>query len=288
MLSAYIRGSPRRIRRRRGAHKRFLPAKGSLFFDFCLRGGEAHFLKKEYIFEVNGLRISAEFHSVDVERVFLPLLRKLTQLRHEKGRRVVAFLAGPPAAGKSTLCRLLETLSEQDAALAPVQCVGIDGFHYPQAYLDSHALERDGRSIPLSRIKGAPETYDVRRLRALLESADGEGQRWPLYDRRIHDPVEDAIEIRREILIVEGNWLLLDEAPWNALNCDFSVFMKMGSRDQLERIVRRKMMGGYDEKTARDFVENNDWPNIRRCMAHSRRGDWTIQYDNEGLMEVIL
>ena len=43
---------------------------------------------------------------------------------------------------------------------------------------------------------------------------------------------------------------------------------------------------GLDEATARDFVENNDWPNIQRCMQNSRSGNWTIEINESGLMEV--
>ena len=244
-------------------------------------------MKEKFIFQVNGLAIEAEFDSRDRERVFLPLLRRLSDLQREKNRRIVAFLAAPPAAGKSTLCLYLEQLSRTEPDLTPVQSVGIDGFHYPQAYLDSHTIVRDGTTIPLARIKGAPETYDVEKLRTLLECVNADKQRWPLYDRRIHNPVENAVEIREQILLLEGNWLLLDEAPWNRLACDYSIFLRAGDDKQLERIVRRKMMGGFDEATAREFVRNNDAPNIARCMDCSRRGDLNLQYAKDGTLEEI-
>ena len=244
-------------------------------------------MKEKFIFQVNGLAIEAEFDSRDRERVFLPLLRRLSDLQREKNRRIVAFLAAPPAAGKSTLCLYLEQLSRTEPDLTPVQSVGIDGFHYPQAYLDSHTIERNGATIPLAKIKGAPETYDVEKLRTLLECVNADKQRWPLYDRRIHNPVENAVEIREQILMLEGNWLLLDEEPWNRLACDYSIFLRAGDDKQLERIVRRKMMGGFDEATAREFVRNNDAPNIARCMDCSRRGDLNLQYAKDGTLEEI-
>ncbi len=244
-------------------------------------------MKETHHFQVNGLEIQAEFDSRDTQRVFMPLLHRLTELQRQKQRRIVAFLAAPPAAGKSTLCCYLEWLSRAGANLTPVQAVGIDGFHHYQDYLERHSIVRGGETIPLARIKGAPETYDVERLRALLEHVGEDGQRWPLYDRRIHNPVEGAVEIREMILIVEGNWLLLDEAPWNTLTCDYSIFLRAGDESQLERIVRRKMMGGFDEVTARRVVRDNDWPNIQRCMANSRRGDLNLAIAPDGtLMEI--
>ena len=244
-------------------------------------------MKESFTFQVNGLDIRAEFDSRDREKVFLPLLRRLADLQRSLNRRIVVFLAAPPAAGKSTLCLYLERLSRTEEGLIPVQSVGIDGFHYPQDYLDSHTIVRDGATIPLARIKGAPETYDVEKLRALLMQVNEDRQRWPLYDRRIHNPVEAAVEIREKILILEGNWLLLDEAPWSSLSCDYSVFLRAGDERQLERIVRRKMLGGFDEATAREFVRSNDVPNIARCMKYSHRGDLNLQYAADGTLEEI-
>ena len=244
-------------------------------------------MKESFHFQVNGLDIQAEFDTRDREKVFLLLLRRLTELQREKGRRIVVFLAAPPAAGKSTLCLYLEQLSRTEEGLTPVQSVGIDGFHYPQAYLDSHYIERNGATIPLAKIKGAPETYDVEKLRALLAHVCEDHQRWPLYDRRIHNPVENAVEIREQVLILEGNWLLLDEKPWNSLDCDYAVFLRAGDEKQLERIVQRKMLGGFDEATARAFVRSNDAPNIARCMDCSRRGDLNLAYAVDGTLEEI-
>ena len=244
-------------------------------------------MKERFEFCVNGLTIQAEFSWEDTQQVFIPLLKRLTDLQKKSGRRIAVFLAAPPAAGKSTLCCYLEKLSREIPSVTAIQTVGIDGFHHFQSYLDSHEIERHGKTIPLAKIKGAPETYDVEKLRCLLETLNNENQFWPLYDRRIHNPVENAVEIREKIILVEGNWLLLDEAPWNSLRCDYSIFLRAGDESQLERIVQRKMMGGFSEAHARQIVRSNDWPNIQRCMDCSRRADLNLVYNQYGLLEEI-
>lgn len=244
-------------------------------------------MKERYEFCINGLTIRAEFCEEDRRQIFIPLLRRLTKLQSERGGRIAVFLAAPPAAGKSTLCRYLEHLSHVLPDVAPVQAVGIDGFHYPQDYLDSHEIERGGKIISLKEIKGAPETYDVAKLKKFLENRNEENQLWPVYDRRIHNPVENALEIRENILLVEGNWLLLDEEPWRSLSCDYSIFLRAGDANQLERIVVRKMMGGFSEEYARKIVQSNDWPNIVRCMECSVRGDLNLAYRENGTLEEI-
>lgn len=241
----------------------------------------------QFDFLVNGLPVRAEFSIADTEHIYLPLLRRLSAMHREAQRPIVAFLAAPPAAGKSTLCCYLEMLSRSHSGLTPIQAVGIDGFHYPQAYLNNHKVVRNGQALPLAKIKGAPETYDVAKLHSCLQALGTPGLRWPQYDRRIHDPVEGALAIDAHILLVEGNWLLLDEAPWNQLRCDYSIFLRAGDPRQLERIVQRKILGGFDEQTAREAIQNNDWPNIQRCLAHSRRADLNLGYGPDGRLEVI-
>jgi len=244
-------------------------------------------MKESFEFCVNGLTIRAQFSQTDTQNVFIPLLERLTRLQRREKRRIAVFLAAPPAAGKSTLCCYLEYLSRTVPGLIPVQAVGIDGFHHRQDYLDSHEILRDGKNIPLAAIKGAPETYDVEKLARLLSDLNEENQFWPVYDRRIHNPVENALEIREDIIILEGNWLLLDESPWNSLRCDYSIFLRAGDESQLERIVQRKMMGGFTEEHARSIVRSNDWPNIQRCMTRSLPGNLNLTYNQNGTLEEI-
>lgn len=229
-------------------------------------------------FEINGLPVRAEFPEEATRKILMPLIARLKALRREKGRRILVFLAGPPAAGKSTLCRYLETLCPQ------IQTLGLDGFHYANGYLESHFLN----GMPLRKIKGAPETYDTDLLAEKLTQLCGGNVRFPVYDRRLHDPIPDAVEITGGIIVLEGNWLLLDTPPWNALNCDYSIFLRMDSPEQIERVVRRKVAGGFSEDAARAFAERNDRANIAACLAHSRRADLNIEITDDGKWREII
>ena len=120
-----------------------------------------------------------------------------------------------------------------------------------------------------------------------IEEARAGDTAFPVYDRRLHDPVENANPITERILIIEGNWLLLNEGRWKKLSCDYSVFIRSGGEENLERIVQRKMMGGYSEKDARRMVKENDRFNIIRCLKNSRRGDLNLAYNQSGELEEI-
>ena len=174
------------------------------------------------------------------------------------GRRIVA-VAGPPGAGKSTLAAAL-VAGRSDAAL-----VEMDGFH-----LDNPVLEARG----LMARKGAPETFDadgfvaaVARLRAGGEVV------LPAFDRGRDLAVAGArvVPEAARILVVEGNYLLLDRAPWDALlpMFDLTVSVDPGEEVIRDRLIARWRGHGLDEAAALARAEGNDLPNAALIRAES-------------------
>lgn len=234
----------------------------------------------EFCMNVNGLEVRATYSDESVSEVFLPLLRHLSSLRDAKGSRVLAMLAAPPAAGKSTLATFLEHLSSTTEGLVGVQAIGMDGFHRRQEYLDSHLMERAGHEVPMARFKGAPETFDLPLLRAALECvAAGEHCGWPAYDRTIHDPIDNALRVTGDIVLVEGNYLLLDEPGWRDLRslADYTVAIVASPELLRERLVRRKAASGMPWQEAEAFVERSDLYNARTVLDHSVPADLTLR-----------
>ena len=238
-----------------------------------------------YEMMVNGLPQKIRYNADTVEGLFLPLLRRLRELQHCSGGRCIVFLAAPPATGKSTLAQFLAQLSRTEECLPPVQALGMDGFHYPNRYLAAHTTLRDGEEIPLTSIKGAPETFDVPALAAKLSAAREERVTFPVYDRRIHDVVPDAVTADAPILLVEGNWLLLDEAPWRDL-CSLADYrLRIDAAPELlrDRLIARKVQGGSTAEDAVAFYEASDAPNILRFAAHVGAADeiWRMTADGD-------
>ena len=234
---------------------------------------------------VNGLPQKIRYNADTVERLFLPLLRRLTEMQRAEARRILVFLAAPPATGKSTLAQFLAQLSRTEEGLTPVQALGMDGFHYPNRYLAAHTILRDGEKIPLTSIKGAPETFDVPALAAKLGAARDERVTFPVYDRRIHDVVPDAVTADAPILLVEGNWLLLDEEPWRDL-CGLADYrLRIDAAPELlrGRLIARKVQGGSTTEDAVAFYEASDAPNILRFAAHAGAADeiWRMTADGD-------
>mgnify|MGYP002652712619 CR=1 FL=1 len=185
--------------------------------------------------------------------------------------RFVVAIAGPPGAGKSTLAEALaETLvaGGEKAAVLPM-----DGFHMDNAVLEEKGL--------LPR-KGSPETFDVRAFLstvAAVRANDGEVL-VPVFDRSREIAIASARIVAPEtrIILVEGNYLLLDEAPWTGLEgaFDFSIFINPGIEELERRLLKRWYDHGYDEAAAKRKALGNDIPNAHRVVEHQRAADLVL------------
>ena len=178
--------------------------------------------------------------------------------------RVIVGIAGAPGAGKSTIAaQLVERLP--GAALLPM-----DGFHLPQA-----ELRRLGRRDRM----GAPDTFDVDGFLALLATLRaGHPVIAPGFDREIEEPVPGALRIDAPIVVVEGNYLLLDSGGWErtAPLFDATFFVRLDDGIRLQRLVARHERFGKSPEDARAWATGPDEANARIIAATARHADHVI------------
>ncbi len=239
---------------------------------------------KEYNIVVNSLAQQVRFNDETVQNLFVPFIERIAKLPKNDGRNII-FVAAPPATGKSTLTLFLESLAKERGI--SLQAVGLDGFHYPNAYLAANYAEIDGRKILLRDVKGSAETFDVEAVAAKLAElkSDAAEVKWPVYSRKLHDPIADGYTITKDIVLFEGNWLLLKDLRWAALRsfADYALFITADEDTLKERLISRKVQGGVSRDEATRFYEASDSVNVKRVLADSVSADeiWDMSYDGD-------
>ncbi|MCR4756396.1 MAG: nucleoside/nucleotide kinase family protein [Butyrivibrio sp.] len=230
----------------------------------------------EYKANINGIDIEAVYSQESIDGIFKPLLLKLSQMHDEKKKRILVMLAAPPGAGKSTLVSFLEELSKEIIPGKKLQAIGMDGFHRRQEYLLTHKIMVDGRELPMVDIKGAPVTFDSEALRCKIQEVCREKScKWPIYDRLLHNPVEDAITVDGDIVLLEGNYLLADIDGFRDLSelADYTVSISAKEELLRKRLIDRKEASGNTRQKAEKFVDFSDMANVRLCLQKTRKAD---------------
>jgi len=201
-------------------------------------------------------------------------MRKLAESIRDKAgtkARFMVAIVGPPGAGKSTMSAALRDELTQLGENAVV--VPMDGFHFDDIILNARGHRPR---------KGAPFTFDVGGFKSLLTRIrSGEPDiAIPVFDRtmELSRNAADIVEASARFILIEGNYLLLKEAPWNRLRelFDFSIYLDVSIEELERRLVQRWLDHGFDMAYATNWIASNDLPNIRHVIENSAKADLTI------------
>ena len=207
----------------------------------------------------------------DADRV-LELIQNRLRDGSAGNHRIMVGIAGPPASGKSALAEaVVQKLNDGMNGSSPqAVLLPMDGYHLDNRILESRGL--------LAR-KGAPETFDSEGFSAAVQQlaqADQESYH-PKFDRQMDLAIANAIAIPAEVptIVVEGNYLLLNSAPWSSLKQVFgaTVFVCPSQEALQDRLHRRWLDHGLDGEAAMKRAMSNDMPNARTVIEQSSKAD---------------
>ncbi|WP_296424902.1 NB-ARC domain-containing protein [Yoonia sp.] len=191
-------------------------------------------------------------------------------LLDRSGSQQLVAITGAPGCGKSTLAsELARRLNTQKRKTTVVP---MDGFHLDNAVLEARNLRPR---------KGAPETFDapgfVRMIKALKAREEVFA---PIFDRARDLAIAGAVAVPLDaaIIIVEGNYLMFDEAPWASLAplWDVTARLDVPMRELRARLIQRWLSLNYSPSVATRRAEGNDIPNAQRVIDRALQCDFTF------------
>ena len=144
--------------------------------------------------------------------------------------------------------------------------ISLDGFHLENSIL---------KGLGLLDRKGSPTTFDVLAFIQVMKrlAAYESDVAIPKFDRKRDISIEHAsiVSTQDKILIVEGNYLLLNHKQWVELQdiWDETVFINPGMEVLEKRLIDRWLFYGMDNESAQIRAFRNDIPNAKNVIENS-------------------
>jgi pantothenate kinase len=202
------------------------------------------------------------------------LIERVRDLRtRSAARRILLGIAGSPGSGKTTLARSIVDRLNADAPGSAVH-LPMDGFHLANSTLDR---------LGLHDRKGAIETFDGWGFVALLDrlrSETGHTVYAPSFERTVDEGIagEIAVDDTAQVVVVEGNYLLIDTEPWAGVRdrLDAAWFCATPADERERRLIDRHTFHGRSFEAAAAWARDVDGANAVLIEHSQVRADLVL------------
>ena len=207
-----------------------------------------------------------------LDLIYDQLLISITErIDNDDKNRYFIALSGPPASGKSTISeKLANDLRAKEYNSSILQ---MDGFHYDDLILKEKKLLLK---------KGAPETFDVMGLINFVSRLQKEDEVIiPIFDRSLELSRSSAVIISKntKVIIVEGNYILLNSYPWCELHKFFNTTVMINCEKKIleKRLIERWENFNLPKEEIDEKVYKNDLPNGVNVLKNSIKADYILE-----------
>ena len=207
-----------------------------------------------------------------LDLIYDQLLISITErIDNDDKNRYFIALSGPPASGKSTISeKLANDLRAKEYNSSILQ---MDGFHYDDLILKEKKLLLK---------KGAPETFDVMGLINFVSRLQKEDEVViPIFDRSLELSRSSAVIISKstKVIIVEGNYILLNSYPWCELHKFFNTTVMINCEKKIleKRLIERWKNFNLPKEEIDEKVYKNDLPNGVNVLKNSIKADYILE-----------
>lgn len=207
-----------------------------------------------------------------LDLIYDQLLISITErIDNDDKNRYFIALSGPPASGKSTISeKLANDLSAKEYNSSILQ---MDGFHYDDLILKEKKLLLK---------KGAPETFDVMGLINFVSRLQKEDEVViPIFDRSLELSRSSAVIISKntKVIIVEGNYILLNSYPWCELHKFFNTTVMINCEKKIleKRLIERWENFNLPKEEIDEKVYKNDLPNGVNVLKNSIKAEYILE-----------